>query len=247
MTDRIDTEARLHTAMQTTLSETGRPLEDPAHLVDLEGLLYLPMKAVQDEKLRDAFRMFPADIAKQYAVEKIVELFGHAGDSAVAMGAAAIETFLYNAKNIADGDDLNAAVKREYGVGACVEFCSATLPEGFVAAVKAQFVKPGSVSPGAKAVEAKLFEAPDFAAVQATLIASCRDGQIYGFSHCIQSAEDLGTALEQNPGFAERYQNDIAFKLGADAVVWAFIHDQSAAVASVLPATAGPTCVELRG
>jgi hypothetical protein len=101
MTDRIDTEARLHTAMQTTLSETGRPLEDPAHPVDLEGLLYLPTKAVQDEKLRDAFRMFPADIAKQYAAEKVLDIVVHAGEGTIGMCAAAIETFLYNAKNIA--------------------------------------------------------------------------------------------------------------------------------------------------
>jgi hypothetical protein len=191
--------------------------------------------------------MFPADIAKQYAAEKVLDIVVHAGEGTIGMCAAAIETFLYNAKNIAEGDDLNAAVKREYGVGACVDFCSAALPEGFVAAVKEQFVKPGSVSPGAKAVEAKLFEAPDFAAVQATLIANCRDGQQYAFSHSVTSAEDLRTALEQNPGFAERYQNDIAFKLGADAVVWAFIHDQSAAIASALPAVAEPTSVELRG
>jgi hypothetical protein len=247
MTDRIDTEAHFHTALQRTPSATGQPLEDPAHPVDLEGLLYLPTKAVQDEKVRDAFRMFPADIAKQYAAEKVLEVVVHAGEGTIGMCAAAIETFLYNAKNIADGDDLNAAVKREYGVGACLEFCSGVLPEGFVAAVKDQFVKPGSVSPGAKAVEATLFEAPDFAAFQATLIANCRDGQQYAFSHGVTSAEDLRTALEHNPAFAERYRNDIAFKLGADAVVWAFIHDQSAAIASTLPATAAPTSVELRG
>jgi len=246
MSDRIDTDARLHAAMQTTLSETGRPLEDPEHPVNLEGLLYFPTKAVQDGKLRDAFRMFPADVARAHAIEHMLDMGLRLGEGVVGMTAAAIETFLNGTKNIAEGDELNAAVKREYGVGACVDFCSGVLPEGFVAAVKAQFFKPGSVSPGAKAVEARLFEAPDFPAVQAALIANCRDGQQYAFAHAINSADQLAAALGQNSAFAQRYQNDIAFKLGTDSVVWAFAHEQATVIASQLPAAAEPATVELR-
>jgi hypothetical protein len=247
MSDPIDTDARLHAAMQQAVTEAGRPLEDPANPVNLEGLLYLPTKAVQDGRLRDAFRMFPADIAKEQAIEYLLEMGLHLGEEVIGMGAAAIETYLCNAKNIADGDDLNAAVKREYGVGACVELCGSVLPEGFVAAVKAQFVKPGAVSPGAKAVEAKLFLAPDFANVQAALMANCREGQAYAFAHGITSADQLSAAIDQNPGFARRYQNDIAFKLGTDSVVWAGTHDQSAVIASLLPAPVEPSSLELRG
>jgi hypothetical protein len=240
-------DAHLHAAMQATPSDNGKPLEDPNSPVDLEGPLYVPTRVAQDQKLRDKIRMYPADIAEQYIAEKVIETLVHAGEGAVGMAAAAVETFVYNAKNIAEGDALNAAIKREYGVGACVEFCSGVLPEGFVAAVKAQFVKPGFVSPGAKALEAKLFESPDFPAFQAALIAHCQDGQQYAFDHAIKSPGQLKAALEQNPAFAERYRNDIAFKLGADSVVWACLNDRAAEIASQLPPAAEPSAIALRG
>jgi hypothetical protein len=247
MSDPISNDARLHAAMQTIEPVPGKPLEDPASPVDLEGLLYLPTRAAQNADLVKELRRLPLDLAQARAKEFLLELALPIGEDAIGMGAAAIETFICAAKTIAEGDQLNAAIKREYGVGACLEFCSSALPEGFVAAVEAQFVKPGSVSPGAKAVEAKLFEAPDFPALQTAMIANCRDGQQYAFSHDLKSAEALGFATKHDPAFAERYQHDIAFKLGADSVVWAFLHDQAALMAHELPPTAEPSTVELRG
>jgi hypothetical protein len=247
MPDPISSDAWLHTAMQTSQAETGRPLEDPDHPVDLEGPLYVPTKATQDADLMKELRRLPLDLAGERAAEFLVEKLLPMGADAVGLSVVAIKTFLCATKNILEGDALNAAVKREYGVGACLEFCSAALPEGFVAAVKAQFVNPGSVSPGAKAVEAKLFASPDFPAVQAALISHCRDGQQYAFVHTITSPQNLVDAIAYDPVFAERYQHDIAFKLGADSVVWAFLHDKAAVIASQLPPTAQPSNVQLRG
>jgi hypothetical protein len=57
-------------------------------------------------------------------------------------------------KTIQEGDELNAGVKREYAVGACLAVCSDVLPPGFRASVAQGFPAACSSGPGKRSKSA---------------------------------------------------------------------------------------------
>jgi hypothetical protein len=58
---------------------------------------------------------------------------------------------------------------------------------------------------------------------------------------------ELSVALQQNPEFAARYNNDLAFKLGVDSVVWSKPNGELPAIANQLAPTPQVQKLEVRG
>jgi len=243
MAEPINTDARLHVAMLKA------HLEDPDQPVDLEGPLYQPKIAEQKKRLREASGELVSEYARERLLDHVIRQALDVGSDVLGGVAAAVETLRCAVRNIDEGDQLNAAVKREYGVGACLELCKSILPPGFVEHVMRQFVDSSSdcVSPGALEVENILLKSPDAEAVKAGIIANCQDGQRYALEHGIGSRRELETALRENPAFSDRYNHDIAFRLGTDSVVWVASHIPLDSIPGLPTAIVSSAPIELRG
>jgi hypothetical protein len=237
MGERIDTDALLHRAMETN------HLEDPEHPVKLEGPMFRAERAEQERE--HSLREFVVHEVVSHGLAKFaLHSLGYVAEAIVSAGVATIECAF---KTVEEGEVLNAAVKREYAVGACLALCVDALPAGYRASVAQGFVARGVASPGAAQVYAALQAQPNADGIRAGIQGNCRDGQQYALAKGIGTSADLATALQQNPEFAGRYEGDLAFKLGADSVIWAAAHGELDTVRSQLPLVPQARAVEVRG
>jgi hypothetical protein len=79
------------------------------------------------------------------------------------------------------------------------------------------------------------------------MTANCQDGQRYAFDNRIATSRDVESAVRQNPAFAERYEHDVAFRMGVDSAVWAVAHGQSKELLESLPPAISSKHAEVRG
>jgi hypothetical protein len=237
MGERIDTDAVLHRAMVTN------HLEDAEHPVGLEGPTYRTERATQDQE-RSLPHFLLEEVGKHRVAHPVLHALDAVAQAIVGAGEATIKCAF---KTMGEGDDLNAAVKREYAIGAALALCVDELPPGFRASVARGFVQPGVASPGAVQVYATLQSQPGADDIRAGIQANCRDGQQYALAKGIATAADLATALRQNPELAHRYQGDLAFKLGTDSVIWATANGGLPALQGQLPPAAQPRAIEVHG
>jgi hypothetical protein len=251
MADRIDTDGVLH----KTMVATG--LETPNHRVDLEGGLYRNVDARQKKEIHDHLPEFFAEEAAtrigehtpgwkaiERSVEHIVAL-----DLAHHFLYAGYATVKYTLKTIADGDELNEAVKRDAAVAVCMTICAPALPEGYRDDLAKGLLDRGTDEnarmPAATTLLTTIDGLPNAADVRAGMLANCRDGQSYALDKHFQSAGDVEVAERQNPAFADRYQHDLAFRMGVDSAVWAAAHGKTDDLQKSLPRPV-PSAVELR-
>jgi hypothetical protein len=244
MSDRIDTDAVLHRAMLANQLEL---LHEP---VDIEGDLYRTTDDKQRDE-RDPLKMLHAlstearnEVLLHGVLGTAAHTIGWVGSLMVAAGKETIEKAF---KTIHEGDELKIAVKREYAVGACAMLCASALPQGFRDDLFGKFVQKGEPSPGAVSVVTTIRTRPDGPQIEEGMVANCRDGQRYALDRHITTAADLAVVLKQNPEFASRYRHDLAFKLGADSVLWASSHGQVPELERGLPAAPVVTALEVRG
>jgi hypothetical protein len=160
---------------------------------------------------------------------------------------AGVETIEKNVEVMLQGDELNDALKRECAVGAVLVLCESALPDDFGPSLHLSFAGKGKMNDGSARLLDALHHSPEFAGIQRGLIANCRDGQYYLMDRGIGTAAELSVVLKQNPEFAARYRNDLAFKLGVDSVVWAKSHGALPALANQLAPAPQVQKLEVRG
>jgi hypothetical protein len=243
MSDRIDTDAVLHKFMLQIDPEKSD------HQVDLEGDLYRTTVEKQREE-KDAPKII-AELLGETEKHIFIEKAFHRTCSALGLGtnliAAGIETIGKAFETVHEGEQLNDATKREYAVGAVLTICASALPEDFGPSLHLKVVGKGTMQDGASHLLQAIDKSPEAAQIRDGIIANCRDGQRYLIDRHIGSQAELSATLKQNPDFAARYEHDLAFKLGADSVVWAAGHDALPALANQLPAAPAAAQLEVRG
>jgi hypothetical protein len=248
MSDRIDTDAVLHSAL------LANHLEDPSHPINLEGDGWGAVREKQREE-SDPLNMLSDVVGEgQKEVLQHAALHHYFEKAAEALGwfpglfvAAGKETIAKAFETIREGDDLNLGLRRDCAVGACLVLCGSALPAGFGEDLQSHFALPGELPAGAHRVYETILARPDGWDIRQGMVANCRDGQRYALDRHITTPAELAVALDQNREFADRYHHDLAFKLGADSVIWSQAKGQLPALEHQLPAAPVPATMEVRG
>ncbi len=243
MADRIATDNVLNRA----LHDPGEQEHD--HPLNLEGPLYKATKKAQLEAraplqvLADFILDIPAEMATERLIHGYEEVAGRLGSPMIMAGKFTIDCAL---KTMEEGQGLNDALRRETALTACIYLCVSALPEGFAQSVFRQ-LESGGPAPKGEPLFTKIIAAPGGAAVRAGIVANCRDGQDCALAKGVLTPATLAAALQHNPEFAERYKHDLAFKLGADCVVWANANGRLAEIQKQLPPRPEAAALEVRG
>src|SRR5690242_19222414 len=243
MSDRIDTDAVLHNAM------LAAGVEVAGEKIDLEG----DGSAAVREKERDELDLFNVghDVGVEARNEVLAHLalrkIAHALGGASLLISAGVETIAKSYETIAQEKEVHEGLQRDAAVGACVILLTHTLPEGFADELRGGFATRGDQPGGAIRIVDSIMAKPDRWAIKEGLVANCKDGQEYALVRHITTPAELAVALQQNPEFAARYKHDLAFKLGADSLVWAKTHGQLPALVGQIAACPVATTLEVRG